>query len=173
MIFVTVGGELPFDRLVRAMDGFAAAHPGEDVLAQIGAGGFEPAHMRWQRTLERDAYAAALDAAEVVVAHAGIGSVVSAGERGKPIVLLPRRARLGEHRNDHQRDTVAHLAGRPGIFVADDEAELPERIAAARAAGAHALAPTAPAGFLERLRAFVVEGRRQPEAAGDGGPVIR
>ena len=147
MIFVTVGGELPFDRLVRAMDGFAAAHPGEDVLAQIGAGGFEPAHMRWQRTLERAAYAAALDAAELVVAHAGIGSVLSAGEPGKPIVLMPRRARLGEHRNDHQRDTVAHLAGRPGLFVADDEAALPARIAAARAAPPRpvALADRAPA----------------------------
>ena len=161
MIFVTVGGELPFDRLVRAMDGFAAAHPGEDFLAQIGAGGFEPAHMRWQRTLERDAYAAALDASEVVVAHAGMGSVLSAGERGKPIVLLPRRARLGEHRNDHQRDTAAYLAGGPGVLVAVDEAALPARIAQAQAAagGLRAAAAQAPEPLLARLRGFVRDGR--------------
>ena len=112
-------------------------------------------------------------AAELVVAHAGIGSVVTAGEHGKPIVLLPRRARLGEHRNDHQRDTVAHLAGRPGIFVADDEGALPARIAGgARRRRRQALAPTAPAGFLERLRAFVVEAGVSPRRP-RGGPVIR
>ena len=114
MIFVTVGGELPFERLVRAMDAWAAAHPGEEVLAQIGGGAYLPAHMRWQRSLGREAYAAAVAGAELVVAHAGIGSVVTAGEHGKPIVLLPRRARFGEHRNDHQRDTAARLGGRPG-----------------------------------------------------------
>jgi UDP-N-acetylglucosamine transferase subunit ALG13 len=161
VIFVTVGGELPFDRLIRAMDAFAAAHPDQAFLAQIGAAGFEPAHMPWVRTLGRADYAAALAAAEVVVAHAGIGSLLSAGERGKPIVLLPRRARLGEHRNDHQHDTAGHFAGRPGIFVAADETELAGRIAAARHAAARGglgIDGSAPAAFLDRLRAFVLDG---------------
>ena len=158
VIFVTVGGELPFDRLIRAMDAFAAAHPGEEVLAQIGASGFEPAHLHWVRLLERDDYAAAMARAELVVAHAGIGSVVTAGEYGKPIVLLPRRADLGEHRNDHQRDTAAHFVGRPGILVAENETELPARIAAARSAAGtpEALARTAPQEFLDRLRSFIL-----------------
>ena len=113
VIFVTVGGELPFDRLIRAMDAFAAAQPRGEVLAQIGAGGFEPAHMRWVRSLDRATTTPRRwPAAELLVAHAGIGSVVTAGEHGKPIVLLPRQARLGEHRNDHQLDTAA-LARRP------------------------------------------------------------
>jgi len=159
VIFVTVGGELPFDRLVRAMDAWAAAHPREDLLAQIGEGRFEPAHMRWHRRLDREDYAAALAAAEVIVAHAGMGSLLSAGERGKPIVLLPRQSGFGEHRSDHQRDTAAHFAGRPGIFVAADESEVADRIAAARAAAARgglAIAATAPAAFLDRLRGFVL-----------------
>lgn len=163
MIFVTVGGELPFERLVRAMDAWAAAHPGEEVLAQVGDGRFAPAHMAWRRTLGREEYGAALDRAELIVAHAGMGSLLSAGERGKPIVLLPRRARLGEHRNDHQQDTAAHFGGLPGVFVADDEAALGDRIAEARRAAAEARLPigeAAPRPFLDRLRAFVTEGRR-------------
>ncbi len=35
MIFVTVGEQLPFDRLVRAVDEWAAAS-GKEVFAQIG-----------------------------------------------------------------------------------------------------------------------------------------
>ena len=89
----------PFDRLIRAMDAWAAAQPEPvPLLAQIGDGGFEPAHMRWVRSLPRDDYARTVAEAEVVVAHAGMGSVITAGEYGKPIVLVPRRAASGRCR---------------------------------------------------------------------------
>ena len=103
------------------------------MLAQIGDGGFEPGHMPWVRKLDRADYLRAVARAELIVAHAGMGTVITAGEHGKPIVLLPRRGPLGEHNNDHQADTAVWLGTRPGILVADDEAELPDCIAAALA----------------------------------------
>ena len=45
MIFVTIGSMFPFDRLIRAMDAFAQANPGTEILAQIGTGDYVPAHM--------------------------------------------------------------------------------------------------------------------------------
>lgn len=158
MIFLTIGSMFPFDRLVRAMDAWAAeAGAGEDVLAQIGAGAYEPAHMRWVRRLDRAAYAGAMAEARLIVAHAGVGSVVTAGEMGKPIVVMPRRAALGEHTSDHQVETVSWLRGKPGLVVADTEADLPACIAeAAAAAGAGArLSNTADSGLIERLRLFI------------------
>jgi UDP-N-acetylglucosamine transferase subunit ALG13 len=160
LIFVTIGSALPFDRLVQAMDDWARDNPGEDILAQTGDGVFEPQHMRWVRSLSREDYAAAMEAADLIVAHAGVGSVVTAGEYARPVVLLPRRGALGEHRNDHQADTAGWLRDRPGIYVADDETELAERIAAARRADASTSLPmskTAPPEFLEKLRKFVLE----------------
>ena len=130
-------------------------------MAQIGEGSYRPRHMRWVKSLERADYARAVAGAELVVAHAGMGSVITAGEHGKPIVLLPRRASRGEHTNDHQVDTARWLRGRPGLFVADAEADLPAAIAAARAGagGQASLGATAPAAFLERIRRFALEGR--------------
>ena len=158
MIFVTIGSMFPFDRLVRAMDAWASAQPepAGPFLAQIGDGGYEPAHMRWVRSLEPGDYARAVAEADLVVAHAGMGSVITAGEHGKPIVLLPRRVAQGEHTNDHQVDTARWLRTRPGIHVADTEAALAGRIAEALAAGASEtrLATTAPAAFLARIRGF-------------------
>jgi UDP-N-acetylglucosamine transferase subunit ALG13 len=172
VIFVTIGSMFPFDRLIRAMDAWAASQlesgqpaggqpgEGEGVLAQIGDGGYRPRHMRWVRSLEREEYARTVAAAELVVAHAGMGSVITAGEHGKPIVLLPRRAAAGEHTNDHQVDTARWLRTRPGIYLADAEADLPDAIAAARAGGAGAaLGTVAPAAFLARIRAFAETGR--------------
>ena len=83
--------------------------------------------------------------------------MVAAGEHGKPVVLLPRRARLGEQRNDHQLGTVHWLRARPGVHVAEDETALPARIAAARGTGAGAVPAAAPPAFLDRLRSFVLD----------------
>lgn len=159
MIFVTIGTMWPFDRLIRAMDDLAAAEPGLELMAQIGRGHFEPRHMPWVRSLDRAAYAAAIARAEVVVAHAGVGSVVAAGEHGKPIVVLPRRAARGEHSTEHQLETAVWLRGRPGIFVAGEVADLAGCIAAARerAGGVTPVPKAAPATFLARLRGFAVE----------------
>ena len=157
MIFVTIGSMFPFDRLVRAMDAWAATHPEEEVLAQIGDGGFQPLHMRWLRRLDQDAFAGVAGQAELIVAHAGMGSVITAGQFGTPIVVLPRLKRRGEHNTDHQLATAGWLQSRPGVFVAPAEEELARRIAEARAAAdgrLPSLPSAAPPEFIDRLRAY-------------------
>ena len=158
MIFVTIGSMFPFDRMIRAMDAWVLAEgQGEEVLAQIGAGDYEPRHMEWVRKLDRPAYGAAIRRSRLVVAHAGVGSIVTAGENGRPIVVLPRRAHLGEHTSDHQVETVGWLREKPWVHVADDEAALPGRIAAAIAASAagERMGRTADPAFIDRIRRFI------------------
>ena len=53
MIFVTIGSMFPFDRLIQVMDAWALANPGQDVLAQIGNGTYEPKHMKFVRRLSQ------------------------------------------------------------------------------------------------------------------------
>lgn len=152
MIFVTVGNVLPFDRLTRAMDDWARRNPDVDVLAQIGDTAFQPAHMSWVRAVTPAEFSENVERCSVVVAHAGIGSIITAAEIGRPIVLMPRRQMLGEHRSDHQLHTVDRLASRDGILVASDESELDARIAAARhLAPAELLSKTAPEPLVKFL----------------------
>ena len=161
MIFVTIGSMFPFDRMIRAMDAWAAEAAGdEEILAQIGEGAFEPRHMTWVRRLERPDYAAAVARARLIVAHAGVGSVVSAGEQGKPIVVLPRRAARGEHTSDHQVETAGWLRGKPGVQVAEGEADLPACIAAAvaGAAGGERIPRAADPELIARIRRFIEAG---------------
>jgi len=63
-------------------------------------------------------------AAKVIVGHAGIGTILSGGRAEKPLILFPRRASLGEHRNEHQLATIRALGSRTGIHVATNVAEL-------------------------------------------------
>lgn len=128
MILVTVGMQLGFDRLIAAMDALAPELEGP-VIAQTGKGTYRPRHMEAREKLAPAEFETLVERASLIVAHAGIGTVVTAARHAKPIVLMPRRASLGEHRNDHQLATVRKLAGRPGILVAEDESELRSRIA--------------------------------------------
>jgi UDP-N-acetylglucosamine transferase subunit ALG13 len=128
VIFVTVGGQLPFDRLVHTVDRWAMHQHREDVFAQIGESTNPPGHIQWQRFLSPPDFQSKAREAQVIIAHAGMGSILTALELGKPIVLMPRRAHLGEHRNDHQWATVKHLGRDVGVVVAADEDELLARL---------------------------------------------
>lgn len=124
MIFVTVGSQMPFDRLVQAMDRWAGSHPGHSVQAQVGRSTLRPQHLQATEVLSPDGFRAQVQAADVIVAHAGMGSVLTAIEYRKPLVLMPRRGALRETRNDHQLATARWLAGKPGIRIVNDDEEL-------------------------------------------------
>lgn len=161
MIFLSVGTQQPFDRLVRAVDGWAASHP-QPVFGQLGAlaaDSYRPQHFEWCEFLSAADYARRLAAAEVLVAHVGMGSIISALRAGRPLVMLARSAALGEHRNEHQQATAARLQGRPGLYFAATAADVGARLDAALAAGATAASPLAPFAepqLIAAVRALVV-----------------
>lgn len=144
MIFVTVGTQLPFDRLVTGMDAWCArTGRGAEVFGQLGElGGAarRPQHFPWSAGLSPEAFDTHMAQADLVVSHAGMGTIIGALSLGKPVVLLARRADLGEQRNDHQQATVAHFGTRPGVFVASDESALPDIVDAALAHGTNGAA---------------------------------
>lgn len=128
MIFVTVGTALPFDRLVRAVDEWAGLRGRNDVFAQIGLSDYRPRHIEVVKTLHPSEFRERLNSAKFVVAHAGMGSIITALEIGKPIVIMPRRAHLGEHRSDHQVATAHRFNQKQGILVAMNEQELFDKL---------------------------------------------
>ena len=129
MIFLTIGTHEPFDRLLRAVDDWAGARTdAPEIFGQItdpGQDGYRPQNFRWVTRMLPVDYDAKVAEAGFLIAHAGMGSIITAMRHSKPIVILPRRGDLRETRNDHQFDTAAKLGGKPGIFVAMDEAALP------------------------------------------------
>lgn len=123
MIFVTVGTQLPFDRLIQLVDQFAGRVDVE-VTGQIGTGVYLPKNIKWQRFYEPDELDSAFSNASVVVSHAGMGSIINCIRLEKPIILFPRLASLAEHRNDHQLDTLRSFSAVQGIYPAKNESEL-------------------------------------------------
>lgn len=163
VIFLTIGTHEPFDRLVRAFDEWCAT-TGADLrpfgqITEPRPAGYRPQHFQWVARLSPRDYAATIARADIIVSHAGMGSILTSLHVGKPIVVMPRRGHLRETRNDHQYATVRMLGDRPGIHVAEDESQLAGAIDAALEAlaapsGAHIPALADP-GFTDALRAFL------------------
>jgi len=123
MIFVTVGEQLPFDRLIRTVDEWAAVSKNE-VFAQTGRSKWKPSHITYKEFLAPEEFHDNLLKADIVIAHAGMGTIISALERKKPILVMPRQAILGEVRNDHQSSTARRFLALDYVSVAFDEVEL-------------------------------------------------
>jgi len=124
MILVTVGGQMPFDRLVRAVDEWAGSRHRDDVFAQIGRTALRPVHIQWTDFLPPAEMRARFDAASLIVAHAGTGSILMALECCKRIIIMPRRSDLRETRHDHQIATAKGFSTFRNLAVALDAAEL-------------------------------------------------
>jgi len=127
LIFLTVGQDLRFDRLVRAVDSWCRTRDRSDVFGQIGdpgSRGYRPTHFEWEDFLEPRDFQRRFEQADLVVAHAGMGSIITALTLAKPILIMPRRAALMEQRNDHQLATADRFATRTGVHVAIDESKV-------------------------------------------------
>ena len=158
LIFVTVGAQMPFDRLIRTVDDWAGQRRRSDVFAQIGPTQWRPKHVEWTEFLPPEQFRARVASAMVVVAHAGMGSIITALELGKPILVMPRRGDLRETRNDHQVATAEKFKAQGRIHVAFDESALFVQLDhlddLARQKSAN-LSPSASPELLEALRAFI------------------
>ena len=157
MILVTVGTQLPFPRLIHHLDRLAPGL-GRPILAQIGADPDPPRHMDYCSQMPPSQFDEAFGQAEVVVSHAGIGTLLWARRHGKPLIIVPRRVALGEHRNDHQMATARQLEGLPGVHVAYEMETLDMLLGDNRLGAA---SPEA-GGRLEGLLATIQEFTQRP-----------
>ena len=123
MIFVAVGTQFAFDRLIRYVDEWAATHT-EPVIAQIADGSYLPQHLQWERFMTTAVFNQHLQQADLIISHAGMGNIITALESNKPIIVMTRQHALGEHRNDHQLDGLTWMAKLPGVYTAATQHEL-------------------------------------------------
>lgn len=163
MIFLTVGTQLPFDRFVAVVDDWSAANPSVELFGQIadpGRNGHRPAHFAWKPFLDPAEFTARFRDARLILAHAGMGSIISAMTWQKPIIMMPRRADLGEQRNDHQLATAERFGTRPGVHVAMEAGEvapLIDRVLAGLgdSGAAEPIPATAEPQLIEALQSFI------------------
>lgn len=125
MIFCTIGTQAPFDRFVRIIDE-VATHVNEEIIAQVYKSEYQAKNIKTVNFLPPDEFNKLFNEARLIVAHAGMGTIISAMRQHKPIIIFPRIAALGEHRNEHQLATAQKMKELGYVYVAKNAKELNE-----------------------------------------------
>lgn len=129
MIFLTVGTQFPFDRLVKSMDqAFDGRLINEEIFAQIGETSYKPLNFESVVSLEKNLFDKRLREASSVISHAGMGTITMALKNHKPLLVMPRLKRYREHVNDHQVATARKFEKLGHILAVYDAKDLPNGI---------------------------------------------
>lgn len=122
--FVTVGTQLPFDRMIKLVDSFFTENNITNVTYQIGKGDYIPNKGAVYSDIEPQKFDDYCKDCDVIISHAGIGSLLTASEYAKPVIIMPRLSKFKEHRNDHQLATVVSFSSLEGVYCFTNQVEL-------------------------------------------------
>ncbi len=129
MIFLTVGTQFPFERLVKSVDRAVNQNGfGKQIFAQIGRCSYQPQSFKAVVSLEKQQFDKYMREACCVISHAGMGTISMALDYNKPMLVMPRLKRYGEVVNDHQMAIARRFEELGIILVAYETGELPEKL---------------------------------------------
>lgn len=134
LIFLTVGTwRVGYDRLVKAVDELLGSGViTEEVIAQTGHSSYKPKHMTVVEFCSPQEFRKLISEAELVISHAGMGTIIETVQLRKPLIVVPRRRSLGEVDNDHQFTTAKQLESEGKVLVAYEVSELPAKLKQAK-----------------------------------------
>jgi len=154
MIFVTIGTQAPFDRFIKIIDE-VAPQINEEIIAQVYKCGFTPKNIKTVDFLAPDEFNNLFDKADLIISHAGMGTILSALQKHKPIIIFPRIAALGEHRNEHQLATAEKFKELGSVYVAMNEQELKELMLRKDLVPLHEIGAEASESLIQSLEEFI------------------
>lgn len=110
MILVTVGMHTQgFPRLIRKMDEVAKG-AAEEVIMQTGCTNYVPLNAHYFRFASQEEMDRLSQAARIIITHAGAGSIITALNCSKPLIVVPRLKKYSECIDDHQLELAEALS---------------------------------------------------------------
>lgn len=159
MIFATCGSShFRFDRMIEAL----ATLPPDDLYVQHGPAD-PPPHARAVAFLPFEKIVENIANADVVISHAGVGSILCAIRGGHVPVIFPRLKRYNETVDDHQAELAEVLSEQGSAIVAWNAEDLPGAVAVAPQRGEERT--LRPNTLIAAVRATILSGHT-PELAG-------
>jgi UDP-N-acetylglucosamine transferase subunit ALG13 len=124
----------PFDRALDWV--IEEAGDEEDVVVQHGATARRDSsgRVQWHRLLPYDELVELITQADVIVCHAGVGSLMTVIDHGRRPIAIARQREFGEHVDDHQTQLASELGRRGYVFACSDRQQVAEALESARGA---------------------------------------
>lgn len=104
MILVTLGTQQQqFNRLLTYIE---KCDIDDEIIVQAGHTKFESNKMKIFDFIDYEEMNGYIDKADLIITHAGTGSIISPLKKGKKVIVCPRKQALGEHVDNHQEEIV-------------------------------------------------------------------
>ena len=104
----------------------------EKVVIQAGYTKFEPKTKKQQievfNTIPKKELDKLIENANLVISHGGVGSMVTANQKGKRVIAVPRYKKYHEHVNDHQVETIEIFAKKNYVMPLKNVEELAQAL---------------------------------------------
>ena len=140
---VTVGNaHQPFSRLMNVISDAVEDLP-QPIYVQHGHTPFYREGIIATPFMEMDVFDRAIANADIIICHAGAGTLIRAIRAGKRPLVMPRQQRFGEHIDDHQEEIAQAFASKEKVLLFSDIRGLRGAIRLAQASGG--LAASGPA----------------------------
>jgi len=130
MILATVGTDThQFNRLIEELDKLVENKKLKDrVIAQIGNCTYIPKNYEHFRFADLEKFDKLNNSADIIISHAGAGSLITSSQYGKPIIVVPRLKRYNEHTDNHQVQIAKELEKQNKIVAVYDVKNLLDAI---------------------------------------------
>lgn len=155
-VLVTIGSmvEKKFTRLFKIIDELCVEGvlDGKQVTAQVGFDNYHSDYFKCFDMLADEQFKQLIDECDLVIAHAGTGTVTSSIKKGKKVIIFPRMAQFDEHYDDHQLELAELFTKQGYVLQAKNKEELKYHI--------QNLANFAPTPFVsnnERMNKLVID----------------
>ena len=126
MILVMLGTQNnDFHRLLEEIEkNIENGNINEEVVVQAGFTKYKSDKMKIFSLTTKENLENLIKKADLIITHAGVGSIEMALEQNKKVIAVPRLKKFGEHVNDHQKDIEKKLDEKGCLIGIDDVSKL-------------------------------------------------
>ena len=104
----------------------------DEVVVQAGFTKYKSCNMSLFEMVTKDRLNELVKNADLIITHAGLGSIEMSLEQGKKVIAVPRLKKYGEHVNDHQKDIAKEFNKKGWIIGLEDVSDLKEGLERAK-----------------------------------------
>lgn len=124
MTLVTLGTQ--HQEFTRLLDYIENSNLKGEIIVQAGYTKYESKRMKIFDFISYDEMEKYIDKCDLVITHAGTGSIVMPLKKGKKVIACARLSKFGEHVDDHQVELVDVFYSEGYILKIDEDTSLDE-----------------------------------------------
>lgn len=119
MIYITLGTQgKDFSRCLKMVEQLMVERKiNDEIIAQVGSTEYRPKGVKCFEFVDEEAYQRYVQAADLIITHAGSGALFSSINKGKKIIAVARLSKYKEMIDDHQTELVRKLS--EGGYILD------------------------------------------------------